>query len=347
MVRQPRPGRAAQHVGAQQVEAAVIDPVHPQPRHQRREGPRRAHHLGDLERLDESARQPVAPVVEVAGAQQRRAPRHLADDPVDQRVGLPVAALGEQAEVDHEAVDVAPVDPHHAVEHATLLERVVGEVPVLAPHDREARQQRVAVVAVQIVRVAAVGALEGVPERRRLREELLLRLARPVVEARRVPVVLALHLLQEDQVGVELVQPRAQFVHARHAAQPEQVADHALVDVVGGDPQPAARPLGRRLVGGAPLRARTVRGTQARAVRIDPAVHRKRPGLRRVAHRRSERAGSPRIASTFDQEKHIPAASSHGSQRYCRCSRGAIVTGRTDGTRSPNTCSVLCVTPSG
>ena len=81
------------------------------------------------------------------------------------------------------------------------LEADARDVLVFARDDREARQDGVAVVAVVVDGVAPVGELAP----HRVGEELVLRLGGPVLEAR-VPLVLALHLLQEHDVGVERAQ---------------------------------------------------------------------------------------------------------------------------------------------
>jgi len=145
-----------------------------------------------------------------------------------------------------------------------------------------------------------------------------------VLELPLVTHVLSLHLLQEDQVAVELVEARAQVVDPRHPAQSEEIPQHALVDVVGGYSQ----------------------GRQAVLLRCFEKIG-CCCGLSRDAQRAAPRAGKERIASALLQEKQRPAASSQGSQAKARCSRGASATGTASGTCSPKTCSVFCVTPSG
>jgi hypothetical protein len=85
-----------------------------------------------------------------------------------------------------------------AVQQSALLETHVRHVLVVLMQNGKARKNGVAVVAVVIDHVAAVGG--GGPDI--LGEEFVLRLFRPVVVALGVAEVQPLHLLQEDDVGV-------------------------------------------------------------------------------------------------------------------------------------------------
>jgi hypothetical protein len=93
--------------------------------------------------------------------------------------------------------------------------------------DGKARQDGVAVVAVVIDHVAAVGVVA--PDV--LGEELVLRLRRPIGMPLGMAQVQALHFLQEDDVGRQLAQALAQLVHHHAAVELRE----ALVDVPGGD----------------------------------------------------------------------------------------------------------------
>jgi hypothetical protein len=88
----------------------------------------------------------------------------------------------------------------------------------------------------QIVSIGAVSALKGLSQPRRLRKEHVLRLNRPVLKAACMALMQALHFLEQNQIGVELMQTRPQFMNARHAAQTKQVTQNTFVDVVGGNP---------------------------------------------------------------------------------------------------------------
>ena len=98
--------------------------------------------------LDESLAEPVPPVVEVAGDDERRVGRHVRADARDHRVGLADAAVLEQAEMRADAMDLDAVEVELAMQQSARLEAMVGDVDVLVRDEREARQQRVAVIAV-------------------------------------------------------------------------------------------------------------------------------------------------------------------------------------------------------
>src|SRR4030095_8699124 len=86
-----------------------------------------------------------------------------------------------------------------AVKHPAALEGMRRNVEILLADDREARQHRVAVMAMPVDRGLAVGDL--MPDR--VGDELVLRLRRPVVMSRRMALVNADDFLQEKDVGVE------------------------------------------------------------------------------------------------------------------------------------------------
>ena len=64
-----------------------------------------------------------------------------------------------------------------------------------------------------------------------------LRHLRPVLEIQRLAVVHLAHFLQAHDVGVELLYGMAQVVDFQAPRRPQAL--HALVDVVGGNPQDA------------------------------------------------------------------------------------------------------------
>src|SRR5476649_1191935 len=123
----------------------------------------------------------------------------------------------------------------HAVQDAALFVGVVGDVVVGLVGDRESAQQRVAVVAVVVDRIHAVG---GVGVARLAGEILVLGGGGPVFVAEvfgavlgGVQIVLALHLLQKNHIGVEQSDRLLERQHPRLAAD----GGYALVDVVGRD----------------------------------------------------------------------------------------------------------------
>ena len=160
---------------------------------------------------------------------------HEALDALAQALELAAAAARGEREMHAHAVQrhVPAGDRDLAMQQPALLEAVRGDVLVVPVLDRKARQDRVAVVAVVVDRVAAVGEIapHGVGE------ELVLRLDRPVVAvARGVAVVGALHFLQEHDVGAERAQAVAQLVDH----EPPVEERKPLVDVVGDDVQAAS-----------------------------------------------------------------------------------------------------------
>ena len=146
----------------------------------------------------------VAPVVEVAGNDQRRVRLGDAFQIGGKGVHLPSPRAGEKRKVYANTMDwrrrSGNIDS--AVKQSATLEAEVGDVLVEGVLDREAGEYRVAVVAVIVCHVAGVC--------RRLPylggEKVVLRLLRPVLDARGMQAVLALDFLQEDDVSPELPQ---------------------------------------------------------------------------------------------------------------------------------------------
>ena len=153
---------------------------------------------------------PVAPVVEVAGHDQWRIGRHFGVHELAQQFELAPAVRFLQAEVHADGVDalLAPGHAQRAVQQAAALGAGDGDVVVLIVLDRELRQHRVAVVAMGVHRVAAIGELG--PDL--VGEELVVRVFGEVQELRRVFLVRALHLLQEDHVGADRAHGLAQLM---------------------------------------------------------------------------------------------------------------------------------------
>ena len=129
-------------------------------------------------------------------------------------------------------------------------------------------------------------------------------------------------------VGLGLLGPALKVVllapvHAAHLLQADDVGVHLLHGVHHVvDLQPAAR-----------------------ADATHPLVDVPGGDAQEVVGAHAANCGSSRIASALEGEKHRSAASRQGSQVWSVCSRGLKVTGVPAGTRRPNTCSVLRVTP--
>ena len=115
------------------------------------------------------------------------------------------------------------------MQHAAPLKTQMGHVLIVGMQDRIARQDGVAVVAVIVGHVMAVGG--GLPDI--FGKKIVLRPRRPVCVIFCVAKMQALYLLQKNDVRAKGAQPLAQLVH-HHA--PVKLRE-ALVDVVGGDVQ--------------------------------------------------------------------------------------------------------------
>src|SRR5687768_18386160 len=103
----------------------------------------------------------MAPVVEVPGNDDWQVARGELLEPPGDRFQLARAATLVQRQVHAHAVQIAPPpgDGDDAVEQAAALIAVVGDVLVLERYEPEARKDRVAMVAVVVHRIAAVGVL--------------------------------------------------------------------------------------------------------------------------------------------------------------------------------------------
>src|SRR6185295_11329989 len=136
--RHPRASRRVVHVSVDDAEAARVNAIQPEHRHHRGERARRTtghvlEYLEAAQRLGESAVALAAPVVEVAGDDERRGVGHFRADPLDQRPDLPLPTAFEQPEVYVDAVQgwQALAEGHLAMKQAAALEEVRGDVEVL------------------------------------------------------------------------------------------------------------------------------------------------------------------------------------------------------------------------
>ena len=168
----------------------------------------------------------AAPIVEVAGDDQRRRPRDRVVHDLAQQPQLLLAVRFAQAEVHADRVQRirAVVDVQLAMQQSAFLVPGDRDVAIPVRADRVLRQQRVAVVAVRIHRVAPVGGVR--PDR--IGEELVLRRVGPLRVAALVQRVFAEHFLQEHQVRADAAHGLAQLV--QHEAAPEQVEAHVAIE---------------------------------------------------------------------------------------------------------------------
>lgn len=113
------------------------------------------------------------------------------------------------------------------MQQAALFKAQMGDILVVAVQDGKARQDGIAVMAVVIDHVAAIGRCR--PDI--LGQELVLGTGRPVLMALGMSQVQALDFLQKQDIRIEMAQALTQFVHHH----PPVELREALVDVEGGD----------------------------------------------------------------------------------------------------------------
>ena len=146
-------------------------------------------------------------------------------------------------------MQLASVDQHMHMQQPALFEAVVGHIRMARVQHRPARQQGVAMFAVARDRVGAVDRLVALG-----REVVGLLQIGPAGEVLFQLAMVAAHLLETDDVGVELLDGVRQVVDLQPARQAQAL--DALVDVVGRDTQNAHARNDRM----APTRAAAERG---------------------------------------------------------------------------------------
>jgi len=139
--------------------------------------------------------------------------------------------------MDDKTMHLDPVDSDDAMEYAPALQYMIRHVEMIAAQDRKSRQKRVAMMTVQIIGIAPVRRLEHRSKLRAMGQKNFLALARPVLDVPRVTVMTTLNLLQKDQVGLKFMQTSAQLMQGRRPPKTKQLSRHALMNVVGGNPQ--------------------------------------------------------------------------------------------------------------
>ena len=120
-----------------------------------------------------------------------------------------------------------PADIDFAVQQAATLEAVCGDIRVDRLHDGETAENGVAVMPFVVNRIHAVSMVR--PEF--VGKKLVLRTGRIIGMALHMPGVLALHFLQEQDVGIQFAQPFAQLVQHHAAIELRET----FMDIVGGD----------------------------------------------------------------------------------------------------------------
>src|SRR5947207_8347608 len=190
------------------------------------------HFLEDFEQaelLGQCAIAAATPIVEITGDDERRVLRHRVLDPFDERADLPLSAALGQPEMDIDAMQDgrSRLEPELAMQEPPALENVRRNILVLLSHDRKAREDGVAVMAVAVHGILSVR--DFAPHR--VGNELVLRLARPLDIAIGVPVVRTEDFLQKKDVGRQAVQA---LLHLVDDHPPGEVRE-TLVNVVRRD----------------------------------------------------------------------------------------------------------------
>jgi len=147
-------------------EIAHVDPIEPQPRRARGERPRRASPGTRMDfRQAAVADQPLvstlAPVVEVAGDDERSGAGHVVSDELEKPVDLPAAVRLPQCEVQADGVQglLAACQPDHGVQQASRLGLPDRRIHVAPRSDGILGKKCVAVVPARRDCVSPVGVL--------------------------------------------------------------------------------------------------------------------------------------------------------------------------------------------
>ena len=185
-------------------------------------------HIMHIQLASKSTAHLIAPIIEIAGDDERHIRRDSAPDMLDQNACLRPPAFGEQAKVDAQAMHALPIRQFNlAMQQPAAFKAMRGNINVQGLQDRKAAEYRVAMMPRLIHRVLAVGAMwPDFP-----RDEFVLRTVRIVVKTLRMARVLTLRFLQKNDVGIQLAQTVAQLVQHHTAVE----MGEAFVGVVGGD----------------------------------------------------------------------------------------------------------------
>lgn len=236
MVGNARPRGAEMNGGRYDVETAHVDAIEAKNWKRAGEAFRRssrcaAKHLSQAEPLGYQIGGRVAPVIEVAGDDERCFVRHQCLKPRRQFFQLSSTRAAKEREMDADAVQwlFPSFDTYGAVKQSAALEAKMSDILIVGIYDREARKDGIAVMAVIVNDVTTVRGV--MPDF--VGEEFVLRLLRPFADTLYVAQMQTLHLLQEDDVRRQSAKPLAQLMD-HHA--PVELRE-SLVNVVGGDVQ--------------------------------------------------------------------------------------------------------------
>lgn len=142
-----------------------VNPVEPEPGCARRKRARRAAHRGRIDffqaREDQSPVRAFAPVVEVAGDDERRAVGNFVDDQIQKPINLSPAVRLAQREMQTDRVQwlTIAIQSDHCVEQAPRLGSANRCIDIAPSGDRMPGEQRITVMPTRRNSVPAVGVL--------------------------------------------------------------------------------------------------------------------------------------------------------------------------------------------
>ena len=140
-----------------------VDPVEPKPGRARRKRARRAARRGRVyflqPRMDQPPVRAYAPVVEVAGDDQRRAGGNFVGDQIQKPIDLSPAVRLAQREMHTDRVQWLTIQPDDRVQQAPRLRLADRCIDIAPGSDRMPGEQRITVMPTRRDRIAPVGML--------------------------------------------------------------------------------------------------------------------------------------------------------------------------------------------
>ncbi len=140
-----------------------VNPVEPEPGCTRRKRARRAAHRGRMDffqaRKDQPSVRAFAPVVEVAGDDERRAVGNFVDDQIQKPINLSTAVRLAQREMQTDRVQWLTIQPDHCVEQAPRLGLADRCIDIAPSGDRMLGEQRITVMPTRRNSIPAVRVL--------------------------------------------------------------------------------------------------------------------------------------------------------------------------------------------
>ncbi len=182
---------------------------------------------------------PPVPIVKVARHDQGRIGRHTVFDTLTQSFQLAAAAARCQRKMHAYVMQrLRPTgNGDLGMQEATALEAMRRYIQIFPAHDGKARQDRIAMIAMVVHRVAAVDPSIALILRVYRRKKLVLRGMRPIAMAMRMPVIAARNFLQENYIGIQPAQLVAQRMDHHAPVEYRQ----PFVDIAGGNTQMRGR----------------------------------------------------------------------------------------------------------